>query len=219
MKIEQIIVAEGRDDEAAILRAVDAAVIVTRGYGISGSTLELIGKAYREKGIIVFTDPDHAGANIRNALTGRFPRALQAYLSRGEAEKSGDIGIENASPEAIRRALERALSSGGSGRAEDDTDGPAGLPDAAPGAIPDAGNGASADAAIRTEDRVPLSRELLAELGLAGGAGSMRRREAAGARLGIGGGNANAFLKKLNAFSISEEELRRACEDLPPEIS
>jgi ribonuclease M5 len=216
MKIEQIIVAEGRDDEAAILRAVDAAVIVTRGYGISGSTLELIGKAYREKGIIVFTDPDHAGANIRNALTGRFPRALQAYLTRGEAEKSGDIGIENASPDAIRRALERALSSGGSGRAKDDTDGPAGLPDAAPGAL---ARGETYEAAASEKPRVPLSRELLAELGLAGGAGSMRRREAAGARLGIGGGNANAFLKKLNAFSISEEELRRACEDLPPEIS
>ncbi|MBQ2058500.1 MAG: DUF4093 domain-containing protein [Firmicutes bacterium] len=215
MKIEQIIVAEGRDDEAAILRAVDAAVIVTRGYGISGSTLELIGKAYREKGIIVFTDPDHAGANIRNALTRRFPRALQAYLTRGEAEKSGDIGIENASPEAIRRALERALSSGGSGRAEDDTDGPAVLADAAPGAPAEA----ATEGAASEKPRVPLSRELLAELGLAGGAGSMRRREAAGARLGIGGGNANAFLKKLNAFSISEEELRRACEDLPPEIS
>ncbi len=215
MKIEQIIVAEGRDDEAAILRAVDAAVIVTRGYGISGSTLELIGKAYREKGIIVFTDPDHAGANIRNALTGRFPRALQAYLTRGEAEKSGDIGIENASPEAIRRALERALSSGGSGRAEDHMDGPAVLADAAPGALTEA----AAEGAASEKPRAALSRELLAELGLAGGAGSMRRREAAGARLGIGGGNANAFLKKLNAFSISEEELRRACEDLPPEIS
>ena len=215
MKIEQIIVAEGRDDEAAILRAVEAAVIVTCGYGISESTLGLIEKAYREKGIIVFTDPDHAGANIRNALTGRFPRALQAYLSRGEAEKSGDIGIENASPEAIRRALERALSSGGSGRAEDDTDGPAGLPDAAPGAPAEA----ATEGAASEKPCVPLSRELLAELGLAGGAGSMRLREAAGARLGIGGGNANAFLKKLNAFSISEEELRRACEDLPPEIS
>ena len=216
MKIEQIIVAEGRDDEAAILRAVDASVITTHGYGISEAAFALMDKAYREKGIIVFTDPDHAGAGIRNAVTKRFPEALQAYLTRGEAEKAGDIGIENASPEDIRRALTRALSSGRSGKpaaeeapgASDNLQSTAGSSDHPQGA---------AEASERPQGS-PLTRELLAELGLAGGEGSMARREAAGAALGIGGGNANAFLKKLKAFSISEEELRRACEDHPPEI-
>ena len=57
-------------------------------------------KAYREKGIIVFTDPDFSGEEIRRKITARFPEAKQAYLPLEEATRDGDIGVENASPEA-----------------------------------------------------------------------------------------------------------------------
>ncbi|MDD4286642.1 MAG: toprim domain-containing protein, partial [Eubacteriales bacterium] len=106
--IKQVIVVEGRDDEAAVLRAVQATTIATHGYGIRGETLELIGKAYREQGIILFTDPDHAGREIRRRLTRLFPGAGQAYLTVEEAEKNGDIGIENADAASIRSALDAA---------------------------------------------------------------------------------------------------------------
>ncbi|WP_130863057.1 ribonuclease M5 [Bacilliculturomica massiliensis] len=106
--IKEVIVVEGRDDESAVRRAVDAATIATHGYGIRKSTIELIRKAYEEKGIIVFTDPDFAGEQIRKRISGICPEAKHAYLTRREAEKDGDIGIENASPEDIRAALEKA---------------------------------------------------------------------------------------------------------------
>jgi len=106
--IREVIVVEGRDDVSAVLRAVDADVLCTHGYGISQRTLEQIKNAYESRGIIIFTDPDHAGAAIRNKLTSEFPGALQAYLTQGEAEKDGDIGIENAAPDAILKALEAA---------------------------------------------------------------------------------------------------------------
>lgn len=108
MKIKEIIVVEGRDDTAAIKRAVDAQTIETHGFGIRKRTWELIEKAYREQGIIIFTDPDYAGKEIRRRLTKAFPEAGQAYLCRKEAEKDGDIGIENAAPDHIRQALENA---------------------------------------------------------------------------------------------------------------
>lgn len=106
--IKEIIVVEGRDDESAVKRAVDAQTIATHGYGIRRSTLELIKKAFEEKGIIVFTDPDFAGEQIRKRISALCPEAKHAYLSRWEAEKDGDIGIENASPEDIRTALQKA---------------------------------------------------------------------------------------------------------------
>ena len=108
LKISEVIVVEGRDDEAAVLKAVDAPVICTHGYGISQKTIKLIENAYNAKGIIIFTDPDHAGQNIRRKLTGLFPEAKQAHLTRTEAERKGDIGIENASPESIVNALAAA---------------------------------------------------------------------------------------------------------------
>ncbi|MDO4544626.1 MAG: ribonuclease M5 [Bacillota bacterium] len=108
MKIDEIIIVEGRDDTDAIKKSVDAVTIETHGYGIKDTTWRLIEKAYREKGIIIFTDPDHAGEQIRKRLLKAFPNAKEAFLDRGLATKDGDIGIENASPESIRRALASA---------------------------------------------------------------------------------------------------------------
>lgn len=108
MKIKEIIVVEGRDDTAAIKKSVDAVTIETHGYGIRKETWEVIEKAYNEKGIIVFTDPDHAGEQIRRRILEKFPDAKEAFLDRADAYRSGDIGIENASPESIRQALQKA---------------------------------------------------------------------------------------------------------------
>ena len=105
--IKEVIVVEGRDDEAAVKRAVDAEIIVTHGYGIKNETFELIRKAYDGVGIIIFTDPDFAGEKIRQRLTKAFPLAKHAYLPRVEATRNGDVGIENGSKEDIIAALEK----------------------------------------------------------------------------------------------------------------
>ncbi len=106
--IQEIIVVEGRDDQAAVKRAIDAQTIATHGFGISRDTWELIEKAYKEKGIIIFTDPDFAGEEIRRRIKERCPEAKEAFLDRKAATKAGDIGIENASPGDILEALEKA---------------------------------------------------------------------------------------------------------------
>ncbi len=106
--IAEVIVVEGRDDQAAIKRAIDTETIATHGYGIKKSTWDLIERAYETRGIIIFTDPDFAGEEIRKKLKAKFPEAKDAYLARKDATKAGDIGIENAEPEAILEALEKA---------------------------------------------------------------------------------------------------------------
>jgi ribonuclease M5 len=107
-KIKEVIVVEGRDDENAIYRALSADTIATHGFGIRKETWELMEKAYRERGLIIFTDPDFSGEEIRKKINARFPDSKNAYLSREEATDNGDIGIENASPDSILRALEKA---------------------------------------------------------------------------------------------------------------
>lgn len=106
--IREIIVVEGRDDEAAVKRAVEAETIATHGFGIKPETFARIEKACSERGIIIFTDPDFAGEKIRTRLSARFPSGKHAFLPREEALKDGDVGIENASPESIRAAIEKA---------------------------------------------------------------------------------------------------------------
>lgn len=169
--IQQVIIVEGRDDIDAVQKAVQADVIATHGYGISRETMARIGHAYRTRGIIILTDPDHAGKRIRARLTEHFPNALQAHISRSEAmDRSKDIGVENASPEVIARAIEAA------GRS------------------------------LR-EQRTEFSEQDMMDYGLAGGAESRNRRDFLGRKLGIGYGNAKAFLKRLNHYGITREEL------------
>lgn len=105
--LKEVIVVEGRDDTAAIKRALDADTIETHGFGINRATWELIEKAYNERGIIIFTDPDFSGNEIRRKLKEKFPDAKEAFLTKADATKSGDIGIENAEPKAILTALSK----------------------------------------------------------------------------------------------------------------
>ena len=118
LKVKEVIVVEGRDDTNAVLRAIDGLTIETHGFGIKRETWELLEKAYKEKGLIILTDPDYSGEEIRRKLTARFPKSRQAFLTRSEAEKKGDIGIENASPEDIAEALRKAHFTAAENKAE-----------------------------------------------------------------------------------------------------
>ncbi len=106
--IKEIIVVEGRDDTAAIKRAVDAEVIETHGLGITEETLERIKLACERRGVIVFTDPDFPGEKIRNIVSNYVPNCKHAFLPKDKALKDGDVGIENAKPKDIIEALGKA---------------------------------------------------------------------------------------------------------------
>lgn len=103
--LQEVIIAEGKQDIVAIRKAVDAEVIITGGFALNKRTLEKIRIAYEQRGIIILTDPDKAGENIRKYLSNRFPEAKHAFIPRDQATANNDIGVEQASPEAIRQAL------------------------------------------------------------------------------------------------------------------
>ena len=91
-RIAEVIVVEGRDDTAAVLRAVEAITIETHGYGIARDTWERLEAAYRRTGLIIFTDPDHAGRMIRRALKGRnSPNDEVTVKSAGSAVRTFSV--------------------------------------------------------------------------------------------------------------------------------
>lgn len=106
--IKEIIVVEGKDDISAVKRAVDAELIATNGYGFPAYVKERIKKASETRGIIVLTDPDYAGEKIRKEVAKIAKGCKHAYIPRDLATKNKDIGVENASAEAIQKALEKA---------------------------------------------------------------------------------------------------------------
>ena len=96
-------------DVRAVRRAVEADCIITDGFRLRSTAIENIRAAYEKRGIIVLTDPDTVGERIRARLTEMFPRARHAFIPVEDATNlsDGDIGVEQASPAAIRAALEK----------------------------------------------------------------------------------------------------------------
>lgn len=109
--IKEIIVVEGRDDTTAIKRAVEADTIETGGSAINARTIQRIALAQERRGVIIFTDPDHAGERIRKIIASRVQGCKHAFIPEVDATRKGDIGVENASPESIRHALARVHTS------------------------------------------------------------------------------------------------------------
>ena len=106
--IKEVIVVEGRDDITAVKQAVDAEMIAVGGFGINAKIISRIKEAQKRKGVIVLTDPDFAGEKIRSIIAKRVKGVKHAYIAQEDGLKDGDIGVENASPEVIRKALENA---------------------------------------------------------------------------------------------------------------
>ncbi len=107
-RIKEVIVVEGRSDTRAVTRAVEAMTIETSGYGINEEVWRRLHWAEEHQGLIIFTDPDYMGEKIRQRLKEAFPRAKHAYIDREQGNKSGNIGVENASEQAILMALKKA---------------------------------------------------------------------------------------------------------------
>lgn len=110
MKIKEMIVVEGRDDTTRVQLAVDADTIETNGSAINHVTLDKIRHAKEKRGVIVFTDPDYPGERIRHIINQAVPGCKHAFLRRDQAKakhaKGKSLGIEHASVEDIRKALE-----------------------------------------------------------------------------------------------------------------
>ena len=173
LKIQEAIVVEGRDDTAVLKQVTDALIIETHGFGIAKATWDILEKAYKEKGLIILTDPDFSGEEIRKRLVKAFPESKHAYMPRKKAIKKGDIGIENATPEDVKKVLEKVCTV----------------------------------QANVTEEFVLAD---LDRAGLIGTREAKELREKVGAILGIGYGNGNAMLKKLNSFGISKADFEKA---------
>ncbi len=178
LQIEEIIVVEGIHDKQAVDRVCEAEVWVIGGDRVARSFINSLEKAAAVRGIIILTDPDGAGNRIRQRLLAAVPAAKQAFIPRAEAVGSGGLGVEHASDEAIRKALENARPT------------------------------------VRRHHLDAFTMADLISSGLAGNPQAAQRRQQVGEALGIGYGNAQAFLRKLNTLDVSREQFEAAVSHL-----
>ena len=159
--IKEVIVVEGKDDIAAVKKAVNAEMIATGGFGINAK--------------------DFAGEKIRKIIAKRVPGIKHAYIAQEDGIKDDDIGVENASPEVIIEALNRAK--------------------------------------VTLEEKVEtFDAQDMFYFRLNGDPNAKARRIKLGNKLGIGYGNANQMLSRLNNYGITKEEFIEAIKYVDAEL-
>ena len=106
--IKEVIVVEGKDDITAVKAALDAEVLSTNGFGYKKELVDTLRSISERRGLIILTDPDYAGEQIRKDLSRRIKNCKHAFLPQGKALKKGDIGVENATKADIIEAINKS---------------------------------------------------------------------------------------------------------------
>lgn len=118
------IIVEGRYDKSAISSIFDATVITTGGFGIFNSEEKrvLIKRLAEAGGIILLTDSDAGGRQIRSYLSGILPKDKIFHLYIPEIEgkerrkkapsKAGLLGVEGVGREVLTKLLSPFATTG-----------------------------------------------------------------------------------------------------------
>lgn len=189
IKIKQAIIVEGKYDKIRLSNIVDAVIIPTNGFAIykDKETAELIKNLARKTGIIILTDSDSAGLQIRNALRNivREGEVINVYIPdvhgkerrKRTPSKQGLLGVEGIDDETLLAAFEKA--------------------------------GAFAQKSLNVKE--PVTKADFVELGLSGGANSAALREQLQKNMGLPQRlSANLLLEIINVMYSREEFLEIA---------
>ncbi|MBO5448771.1 MAG: DUF4093 domain-containing protein [Ruminococcus sp.] len=120
IRLKQAIVVEGKYDKIKVSSFVDATVITTDGFGIYSSpeTARLIRFYAKTVGIVILTDSDRAGMQIRgriksladggNVVNVYVPEIFGKERRKTRPSKEGKLGVEGMEIGTLRKAFEDA---------------------------------------------------------------------------------------------------------------
>ncbi len=189
--IAQAIVVEGKYDKIKLSSILDAVILVTNGFRIfrDPEKMALIQYYARTTGVIVLTDSDRAGFQIRNYLKGavRDGKLYHVYIPdiygkehrKEKPSAEGKLGVEGIRKDVLLEAFAKA--------------------------------GVLTDEVPEKAD--PITRYDLYELGLSGGADSKARRKALQKRLGLPDLLSAASLLEVLNTMMTRQELHQLLAD------
>lgn len=106
IKIKEAVIVEGKYDKIKLSNILDTLIIETNGFQIyhDKKRRDFIRRIAKERGIIVLTDSDHSGFQIRNYISSGIPKEKIKHLyipdvygkekRKTEPSKEGKIGVE-----------------------------------------------------------------------------------------------------------------------------
>jgi len=120
LQVKQAIIVEGKYDKIKLSSLVKAVIIQTNGFGIykNQELLELIRYYARTTGILILTDSDRAGFQIRNYIKGAVPEGDVRHLyipdvfgkekRKVKPSAEGKLGVEGIEADVLRKAFQKA---------------------------------------------------------------------------------------------------------------
>lgn len=108
--IKEVIVVEGYHDSAHLKKYYDCDTIITSGSGISKQIMDEIRRANDARGVIIFTDPDFPGVQIRNKINDAIPGCKNAFVMKKDARTSKKVGVEHATFPVLDEALKNLIT-------------------------------------------------------------------------------------------------------------
>lgn len=120
IKLKEAVIVEGKYDKITLTNIIDALIIPTDGFRIFKDTekRELIRTLAKKDGIIVLTDSDSAGRQLRSHIKQICPdgKITNVYIPqitgkekrKDKASKEGFLGVEGLSSEILIAALEKS---------------------------------------------------------------------------------------------------------------
>ena len=109
-RIHEIIVVEGRHDTQQLKKYFDCETIETGGSSIDDKVIEQIRHAASRQGVIVFTDPDTPGNQIRHIINQHVPNCKNAFVDKHYARTEKKVGIEHADKDTLWNALQNVVT-------------------------------------------------------------------------------------------------------------
>lgn len=119
IKVKEAVIVEGKYDKIKLSNILDALIVEINGFGIykDKSRMNFIRKLANERGIIVITDSDHSGFQLRNFIVSSvgkdkvkniyIPDVYGKEKRKDKPSKEGKIGVEGISDDVLRKLFEK----------------------------------------------------------------------------------------------------------------
>lgn len=100
-KINEVVIVEGKTDSSKLKSIFDVNTIETNGLALSNKKINEIISISKERGVILFLDPDGPGEKIRKKIMEYIPEAKQCFIKKSDIKKGKKIGVAEATVQSI----------------------------------------------------------------------------------------------------------------------
>lgn|SRR5574344_128075 len=108
--VNAIIVVEGKTDVSFLQEFIKSEFVITNGSAVSRETLDYLKEASKHKEIIILTDPDFPGKQIRDTIAKEIPNAKHAFVRKEVSIKHGKVGVAESTKDEVLKALDGMFS-------------------------------------------------------------------------------------------------------------